>query len=376
MQPTPFAQPIYVTRPLLPPIESYFELLRGAWDRQRLTNSGDFHVALESRLAQYLEVPRVAVTSNGTTALQLICRALGLSGEVITTPFTFPATAEVLTWLNLTPVFADIDDVTLTLDPSAVERAISAKTTAILGVHVYGIPCHLAALDAIAKRHGLKLLYDGAHAFGTRINGRSILASGDATALSFHATKLFHTAEGGAVVTADADLHERIELLRNFGIRDETTVSLPGINGKMNELQAALGLTNLKFVDAERAARLALAEIYRARLNAVQGFSCVATPAAVELSNQYFAIRIDDHARLGRDDLYEALKAYNVFARRYFYPLCSTFPFYRHLPSSSPDNLPVAHRVANEILCLPFYGALGAQNAHRLCDIIEYEAGG
>ncbi len=360
---------------MLPPIEAYFELLRGVWDRQRLTNGGDLHVALESRLAQYLEVSRVALTSSGTTALQLICKALDLSGEVVTTPFTFPATAEVLTWLDLTPVFADIDDVTLTLDPSAVERAITAKTSAILGVHVYGIPCHLTALDAVASRHGLKLLYDGAHAFGTRINGRSILASGDATALSFHATKLFHTAEGGAVVTADVDLHDRIQLLRNFGIRDETTVRLPGINGKMSELQAALGLANLKLVDAERAARLKLAEVYRARLSALEGFTCVATAEAAEPSCQYFAIRIGDRARRGRDDLHDALKAYNVFTRRYFYPLCSTFPFYRHLPSSSPDNLPVAHRVGKQILCLPFYGALGAENAHRLCDVIEYEAG-
>jgi dTDP-4-amino-4,6-dideoxygalactose transaminase len=375
MAPKPFEEPIYVTRPLIPALESYTEHLRSIWSKRWFTNEGAIHAALEKALTTYLGVQHIALTSNGTMALLLACKALGLKGEVITTPFTFPATPEILSWCDITPVFVDIDPERLTLDPKAVERAISPRTTGILGVHVYGIPCDVEGIAAIAKQHGLRVLYDGAHAFGTQLNGKSVLEYGDATALSFHATKLFHTAEGGAVVTRDFALKQHIELFRNFGIVDELSVSVPGLNGKLSELHAALGLVNLAIVDAERDARRKIAEIYRARLGHLTGFRCVQPAADVRSSEQYFAIRIDNAAAaITRDHLYETLKTYNVFTRRYFYPLCSEFPFYRELPSSNVENLPVAHRVASEVLCLPFYGSLGPDGAQRVCEIIAYLA--
>ena len=369
-RPATFPDPVFVTKPMLPPLESYVEALHGIWERRWFTNDGTLHLALEQSLVAQLRVPYLVLVNNGTMALLLALKALDVSGEVITTPFTFPATTEVVTWSGGTPVFADIDDKTLTLDPDSVERAISPRTSAILAVHVYGIPCDVDALGAIATRHGLKLIYDGAHAFGTERRGESILGYGDATTLSFHATKLFHTAEGGGIVTRSENLKRRLDSLRNFGLRDEKVV-MPGINGKLNELQAALGLANLAFVAQERFARGAVGDIYRGRLSLLDGVTCVTAPPDVVSSDQYFAIRI--HGRRSRDELFEAFKTYNVFTRRYFYPLCSSFEFYRDLPSALPANLPNAHRVADEVLCLPFYGSLGTNSAERICDIITYE---
>src|SRR5215831_1124176 len=370
--PAPFEQPIYVVRPLLPSLPSYTEALKGIWERQWLTNKGPLHDELEGALRAHLRAPYLSLTGNGTTALSLIFKALELSGDIITTPFTSPATPNSARWCGLTPVFADIDPVTWTLDPNAVERAITPRTSAILGVHIYGMPCKLDALQTIAKRHRLKLVYDGAHAFGTEIDGEPISQFGDATALSFHATKFYNTGEGGAVATPDPALKKRIDLLRTLGIQDETTVALPGINGRMNELQAALGLANLELVEQEYRERSRVAEIYRSRLKDIDGLSVFELPSHVRNSHNYFVIRIDGSGRMDRDRLNDRLKAFNLFTRRYFFPLCSEFPFYRAMESSRLENLKVAHRTSREVLCLPFYGKLGETNARRVGDIVEY----
>ncbi len=347
--------------------------MRGIWDRRWLTNNGPLHDALEQALCAHLRVRHLSLINNGTTALTIAFRAFELSGEVITTPFTSPATVNAITWCGLMPVFADIDPVTLALDPAAVERAITSRTAAIVPVHIYGMPCHVGAFQRIADEHGLRLVYDGAHAFGTEIDGEPVIKFGDATILSFHATKLFNTAEGGAIVIQGTELKRRIDLLKNLGIDDEITVRLPGINAKMSEFAAALGLANLERVEEERRRRSEIAEIYRARLMGIAGLQIFEIPANVRQSCQYFVIRTDNRlCRSSRDALYENLKRFNVFTRRYFFPLCSTFPFYRDLPSSDDRNLEVANRVAEEVLCLPFYGSLGTNAAHRVCDIIEY----
>jgi dTDP-4-amino-4,6-dideoxygalactose transaminase len=370
--PAPFEQPIYVVRPLLPPLTSYTEALKGIWERQWLTNKGPLHDELERALCAFLHIPLLSLTASGTIALTLAFKALQLSGEVITTAFTSPATPNAASWCGLTPVFADIDPTTWTLDPNAVERAITSRTSSILGVHIYGMPCDLKALQTIAKYHNLKLVYDGAHAFGTEINGEPITNFGDATALSFHATKFYNTAEGGAVAASDPEIKRRVDLLRTLGILNETSVVLPGINGRMNELEAALGLANLEFVEQEYRSRSGIAEIYRGRLKGIDGLSLFELPSNVRNSHNYFVVRIDRSSRVSRDQLNDRLKAFNVFTRRYFYPVCSEFPFYRDMNSSHPENLKVAHVVSREVLCLPFYGRLGAANAHRVCDMIEY----
>jgi dTDP-4-amino-4,6-dideoxygalactose transaminase len=368
-----FERPVYVTRPLLPKFEAYAEALRKIWHDQWLTNKGPMHDALEQALCHVLGVSNISLVNNATTGLVLSFRAFRLSGEVVTTPFTFPATVNAISWCGLQPVFADIDPATCTLDPAAVERAITPRTAAIVAVHVYGMPCQHNALARIATRHHLRLIYDSAHAFGTEINGKSVLELGDASILSFHATKLFNTAEGGAVVVPNRELKRSIDLLRNHGIVDEVTVTLPGINAKMTEFAAGLGLANLDMIAAERRAREEIAEIYRLRLAGIEGLSTFDFPSGVRQSLQYFVIRIDNGlCPISRDDLYERLKGFNIFARRYFYPLCSNFSIYRDLPSSNSQNLAVANRVASEVLCLPFYGALGTAGAHQVCDIIVH----
>src|SRR5262245_9046347 len=322
--PLPFEEPIFVTRPILPEMSRFLPMLEAIWKQRWLTNQGPLHAEFERALGGFLGVAHLSLVNNGTTGLMLACRGLELTGDVVTTPFTFPATPAALTWCGLTPRFADIDATTLTLDPEAVERALTPQTSAILAVHVYGQPCRVDALQALADRHGLRVLYDGAHAFGTRVAGRPLCEFGDASVLSFHSTKLFHTGEGGAVVAPERSLKERIELLRNFGIRDETTVALPGINGKLTELQAALGLANLELVEPERLARARIAHVYLERLRSLEGITCVEPPAGVSHSHQYFVIRVAaSGAGISRDDLHERLKTFNVFTRRYFFPLCS-----------------------------------------------------
>jgi dTDP-4-amino-4,6-dideoxygalactose transaminase len=366
-----FDEPIYVTRPILPPLDEYMGQLREIWRSQWLTNVGEKHVALQNALADFFENENVSLFNNGTTALFTACRAFRLSGEVITTPFTFPATPHVLSWNHITPVFADIDPVTMTLDPEKIEPLITDSTSAILAVHAYGIPCDVERIQSVADRYGLRVVYDAAHAFGTRIEGRPVTDFGDATMLSFHATKLFHTAEGGALFVRDPVVKDRVDLLKNFGIKDELTVLMPGINGKMSELHAALGLLTLKMVAGERKNRRVVADIYRKKLADIDGVSVLHIRRGVESSYQYFPIRIENK-RVTRDQVYEGLRQFNVFARKYFYPLCSDYSCYRMLPSAHPSYLPVAHKVASEVLCLPFYGALKEDVAIRICDIIRY----
>jgi dTDP-4-amino-4,6-dideoxygalactose transaminase len=365
-----FERPIYVTRPILPSLDDYMRQLQEIWESRWLTNIGAKHVALERALARLFENENISLFNNGTIALVTACQALRLSGEVITTPFTFPATPHVLSWNNITPVFADINPVTMTLDPRNIEPLITGRTSAILAVHVYGLPCDVEGIQSVADRHGLRVVYDAAHAFGTRIQGRPVTDFGDASMLSFHATKLFHTGEGGALVVGDRVVKERVDFLKNFGIRDEFTVLMPGINGKMNELQAALGLLTLKMVAGEREKRRTIAEIYRTRLAEIDGISVPMTPRGVESSYQYFPIRIEKK-RVTRDEMFEGLRRFNVFARKYFYPLCSDYSCYRMLPSAHPSYLPIAHKAASEVLCLPFYGALPHDDVHRICDMIR-----
>lgn len=373
LPPQPFEQPLYVTRPFLPPLAEYAGRLEQVWDSGWLANSGAQHQALELALSGYLRAPQLSLFNNGTLALIVACQALRLSGEVITTPFTFPATPHVLSWNNITPVFADIDPLTMNLDPRGIEAKMTARTSAILAVHVYGTPCDVQAIQDLADFYGLKVIYDAAHAFGTEIDGQPISAFGDATMFSFHATKLFHTAEGGALAVRDAALKRRIDLLKNFGIKNEFEVMMPGINGKMNELQAAMGLVVLDHVEQERQARSRVAALYRSRLQDIPGLSFNPVSPNVRNSYQYCVLRLDAAVcGKSRDQVYDGLKAFNIFTRKYFYPLCSEYSCYHLLPSAHPDNLPVAHRVAGEVLSLPFFGALSDDDVHRVCDALEY----
>jgi dTDP-4-amino-4,6-dideoxygalactose transaminase len=367
----PFPETIYVTRPLLPPLEAVTRRLAEIWSTQWLTNAGPQHDELEAAIRRYLDVRELSLFNNGTIALLCAIRALDLSGEVITTPFTFPATPHALSWSGITPVFADIDPIRLTLDPHRIEERITSKTTGILAVHVYGVPCDVEGLRSVAARHGLKLVYDAAHAFGVKLNGQSIGSFGDATMFSFHATKLFHTAEGGAIACADSALRHRIDRLKNFGIVNQEAVDAVGLNGKMNEMQAALGLAVLDCLADELAKRRSILDTYRRLLGDVPGVSMMPEIDGVDGSCQYCVIRVD--AKMfgrSRDDLHAELKAYNVHTRKYFYPLCSDYPMYRSLPSSNPATLPVASTAVDEALCLPLYGALGLPAVEQICEIV------
>lgn len=368
---TPFSDPIHVTRPLLPPLDAVTERLRDVWASQWLTNGGVQHEALESALRAHLGVAQLSLFNNGTIALLAAVRALGLRGSVVTTPFTFPATPHSLAWGGVEPIFCDVDPVTMTLDPARAAEAIRPDTTGILGVHVFGLPCDVEGIAALAADRGLSVLYDAAHAFGTRVGGRPIGTFGDVTMYSFHATKLFHTAEGGALACADASLKTTIDHLKNFGILNQEEVGAIGINGKMSELQAALGLAVLDLVEVETARRRAVDARYRQGLAGVEGLTLPPEPAGVDSSYQYFVVRIDA-ARFGatRDAVQAELKQFNVFTRKYFFPLCSSYPCYRDLPSASADRLPVAHRIVDEVLCLPIYGTLPLEAVDRICGMV------
>lgn len=364
-------EPIMVTRPLLPEIENYKDSLESIWESKWLSNNGEKSQRLESELSDYLGVKNVSLFNNGTIALLTAIQSLRLQGEVITTPFSFPATTHVLAWNGIEPVFCDICPETLTIDPEKIEQHITAKTSAILGVHVFGVPCYVKEIQEIADRHGLRVVYDGAHAFGTQIAGRPIGNFGDVTMFSFHPTKLFHTGEGGALTFKDDNLKDRINLLKNFGIKNQEEVILPGINGKMNELSAAMGLEVLPLVDAERERRAKIRKLYCDRLEGVPGISAVKMPEHVANSEQYFVIRISE-SEYGstRDHVFELLRERNIFPRKYFYPLISKYPCYSALPSARQDNLPVATQVEKEVLCLPFYGELPLEVAENICDVI------
>lgn len=368
-----FDHPIYVTRPVLPPLADFTQSLEQVWQSGFLTNGGSQHQALERALCEYLQAPHLSLFNNGTLALLVACQALQIKGEVVTTPFTFAATPHVLAWNKATPVFADIDPETMCIDPASIEHNIGKQTSAILGVHVYGMPCDVHGIDTLAKQHKLKVIYDGAHAFGTQLDGKPIIGHGDATMLSFHATKLFHSAEGGALCMADPELKKQADLLKNFGIKNEEEVLLPGINGKMNELQAALGCLVLQHVDAEKQRRQAVRDIYTERLQAHEGVRLLSMPSNASDSHQYLIARINaSEAGCSRDTLHQRLKRFNIITRKYFYPLCSNYDCYKHLPSADPKRLPNAHQVASEVLSLPLHGALTSDEVHRICDAIIY----
>lgn len=365
-------KPVFVTQPALPPLEDFTELLKQIWNTKILTNNGPFHQQFEQALADYLGVKYISLFSNGTLALITALQALHITGEVITTPFSFVATTHSLWWNNIKPVFADIEPNYFNLDPEKVEAAITPQTTAIMPVHVYGNPCKLERFQQITDTYGLKLIYDAAHAFGVKINGNSILNYGDLSILSFHATKVFNTIEGGAIISPDEKTKKRIDYLKNFGFADETTVIAPGINAKMNELQSAYGLLQLKFVDGCIDKRKKIATIYREQLKGVIGINFLEDIEGVDHAYSYFPILVDKE-KFGntRDELYEELKKHNIFGRRYFYPLISQFPTYRELPSSKHDNLSIATMVAEQVICLPIFPDLVLYNVLTICRVIK-----
>jgi dTDP-4-amino-4,6-dideoxygalactose transaminase len=364
--------PIYVTQPALPPLDEFVEYLRQIWDNKILTNNGAFHKQLEKELAEYLGVKYISLFSNGTLALMIALQTLRITGEVITTPFSFVATTHSLWWNNIKPVFADIESDYFNLDPEKVEAAITPQTTAIMPVHVYGNPCKLERFQQIADTYGLKLIYDAAHAFSVKVKGESILNFGDLSVLSFHATKVFNTIEGGAIICHDEKTKHRIDFLKNFGFADETTVIAPGINAKMNEVQAAYGILQLKYIDENIAKRKAIAEAYRIQLADVPGIRFLKDMEEVNHAYSYFSILVDASIYgKTRDELYDELKQHNIFGRRYFYPLISQFPTYRGLPSAKPSNLPVAEKVAEQVICLPIYPDLAINAVVKICKIIQ-----
>jgi len=360
----------FLTRPYLPPLEEFLPYLAQIWESRRLTNGGPFHQQFEEALREYLGVPHVCLFANGTLALITALQALRITGEVITTPYTFAATTHALLWNGIKPVFVDIRRDTCNLDEEQVEAAISPRTTAILPVHCYGNPCAGERLQQIADTYGMKLIYDAAHAFGVSLAGRSLLALGDLSVLSFHATKVFNTFEGGAIVCHDAKLKQRIDYLKNFGFADEVTVVAPGINGKMNEFQAALGLLQIRYVHQAIAARLAIDRRYRQAIADIPGIRCLPQIDGVTPNGGYFPILIGADYPLSRDQLYDVFRRNHIHVRRYFYPLISNLPMYRGIASATPANLPVATRMAAQVLCLPTYPDLAASIVDRVIDIL------
>jgi len=365
------ASPVYVTQPFLPPLEELQPLLEEIWRSRRLTNGGPFHERLERALCDYLGVKHISLFANGTLGLVTALQSLRITGEVITTPFSFVATAHALLWNGIRPVFVDIHPESLNLDPEQVEAAITPLTTAILPVHVYGRPCDTSALQSIADRYGLRLIYDAAHAFAVEDEGGSVLRHGDLSVLSFHATKVFTTFEGGAIVSRDPQAKRRIDFLKNFGFTDEVTVVAPGINGKLNELQAAVGLVQLGHVDTALERRAAVDEAYRCGLEDVGGIRCLGRPKSRRHNYSYFPILVDAEFPIGRDALYEHLRSSGIFARRYFYPLITDFPMYRSLPSADKARLPVAAQVASQVLCLPIYPDMSEEETSRIVAVIS-----
>lgn len=364
-------RPVHVTQPFMPPLEEFIPYLEKIWDNKWLTNAGEFHGALEKALTDFLEVEHLALFANGTIALVTALQALGIKGEVITTPYSFAATAHSLLWNSITPVFVDIDPLTCNLDPDRIEEAITPQTSGIMPVHCYGNPCDVQRIQQIADASGLKVIYDAAHAFKVSFHGESLLKHGDLSVLSFHATKVFTTFEGGAIICPDAETKQRIDYLKNFGFADEVTVVAPGINGKMNEVQAAFGLLQLEYIEQALQRRRDIDAFYRAELADVAGIRVLEFSAEAIKNGSYFPIFIEGQFVMKRDELYEALKANGVMARRYFYPLISSFPMYRGLGSASPDNLKVATRLADEVLCLPIFPDLKQDDLERVVAIIK-----
>lgn len=362
---------ITVTSPLLPNLDEFNEMLKQIWESKWITNNGSFHQQLEKELAAYLKVPHISLFTNGTLPLITALQALRITGEVITTPYSFVATTHALWWNGIKPVFVDIDPKTGNIDPDKIEAAITPKTTAIMPVHVYGKPCDTNRIQEIADQYGLKVIYDAAHAFGVEVNGKSILNAGDLSTLSFHATKVYNTIEGGAMVMHDEKMKKRIDYLKNFGFADEITVVGPGINSKMDEIRSAYGLLNLKQVDAAIEARHQIAIKYRKALQSVEGITFFDDMPAVKHNYSYFPIFVDaDKYGMTRDELYLKMRRQNILGRRYFYPLISTFTTYNKLESARKDNLLNAHRMADRVICLPMYHSLNEEDAEHVLKCI------
>ena len=363
---------ITVTSPLLPDLQEFNALLQQIWDRKWITNNGEFHKQLEKELAEYLGVPYLSLFTNGTLPLITALQAMRITGEVITTPYSVVATTHSLWWNGIKPVFVDIDPKTGNLNPDKIEAAITPKTTAILPVHVYGTPCDTKRIQEIADTYGLRVLYDAAHAFGVKVDGESVLKAGDMSTLSFHATKVYNTIEGGALVVQDEQTKKRIDYLKNFGFANEVTVVGPGINSKMDEVRAAYGLLNLKQVDQCIEARGRADAFYREALKGVPGISMLEPTPHTRHNFSYFPIFVDEKQYgMSRDALYFKMKEHDVLGRRYFYPLISEFSTYRGLDSANPENLPVAHRFANTVICLPMHHALSAEDLNRVVELIR-----
>jgi dTDP-4-amino-4,6-dideoxygalactose transaminase len=363
--------PITVTSPLLPPLEEFLPYLEDIWKRKWITNSGYYHQELEKTLCEYLKVPYISLFTNGTLPLMVALQALRITGEVITSPYSFVATTHALWWNGITPVFVDVEEETGNLDPEKIEAAITPKTTAIMPVHVYGNPCDTERIQTIADKYGLKVIYDAAHAFGVEKNGVSILTVGDMATLSFHATKAYNTVEGGALVCHDEATKKRIDYLKNFGFAGETEVVMPGINGKMDEIRSAYGLLNLRYVDRAIEKRKTVAQQYRQALQEVPGIRCMEDIPGVKHNYSYFPVFINqENYGISRDELYNRLKAKNIYGRRYFYPLISAFSPYRGLDSAKPDNLPVATKLADSVICLPMYHGLTKNEVGRIVTLL------
>ena len=368
--PVPFASPVLITRPTLPPIERFEAHLKEIWSSRVLTNQGPKHIQLENNLTAMLGTRNVRLFSNGTLGLILGLKALGIRGEVITTPFTFPATPHSVVWAGATPVFCDINPTSLCIDPDRIEALITPRTEAILGVHVYGVPCDVEAIQVIANKYGLKVIYDAAHAFLTELHETPIASFGDMTMFSFHATKLFHTIEGGCLAFNNAELGEALNLLKNFGIKDGDQVPIPGMNAKMSEIQCAMGIEMLKETEVERERRKPLRKKYIELLSEIEGIDCVVLPDGVSDSLQYMALRVDEERfGLSRDQLQKELNIFNVFSRKYFFPLCTDYECYKDAVN---DGTPAARRAAKQLLCLPFYGEMEIEAIERIVEMIAY----
>ena len=362
---------ITVTSPLLPDLDEFHQLLQEIWDSKWITNNGSFHKRLEQALCEYLKVPYISLFTNGTLPLITALQALRISGEVITTPYSFVATTHSIWWNGIRPVFVDIDPATGGIDPDRIEAAITPKTTAIMPVHVYGKPCRTAEIQAIADKYGLRVIYDAAHAFGVEVDGRSILNEGDMSTLSFHATKVYNTIEGGALVMHDAQTKQRIDYLKNFGFAGETEVVAPGINSKMDEMRSAYGLLNLRQVDQAIEARHQVAIRYREALRDVEGITFWDDMPGVRHNYSYFPIFVDaEKYGMTRDELYFKMKSQNVLGRRYFYPLISDFSTYRGLPSATRENLPKAYKMADSVICLPMHHELSDTDITRILECV------
>jgi dTDP-4-amino-4,6-dideoxygalactose transaminase len=368
-------KPVFVTQPKMPPLNEFIPYLENIWDSKWLTNNGSFHQQLEKSLCEYLGVKYISLFSNGTLALITALQALRMTGEVITTPFSFVATTHALWWNGIKPVFVDIEPDFFNIDAEKIESAITPKTTAILPVHVYGTPCNVEKIQTIADTYGIKVIYDACHAFGVTINGQSVLSFGDLSILSFHATKVYNTFEGGAIVCHDEKTKKRIDYLKNFGFADEVTVVAPGINAKMNEFQSAFGLLQLKYVADAIKRRKEITDVYREKLGNLKGITLLKEKPGVQQCYPYFPILVHTATYgMTRDDLYYKLREKNIYARRYFYPLISNFSMYKGLPSSSAENLPVAERVAKEVLCLPIFPDMEQKVQNAIIEIVVNKA--